>query len=175
MVAAKEPDAEDGTIGRRFLARAKSNIGPGEGGFAYFLELASMPGRGDIVASVAVWGERIDGTAKEMLALAETTDANSEASALNEAKNFLLDLLKDGPKPALECKAAAAKAALSLAGADGISCRSKVVFTAFCSCAVSLPRLSVKVPAMRNSIVVQVICVFALAVIRSTNSSFLEW
>jgi hypothetical protein len=53
MVAAKEPEADDGTAGRRILARAKSNIGPDEGGFAYSLELKPMPGH-DIEASVAV-------------------------------------------------------------------------------------------------------------------------
>ena len=38
-------------------------------------------------------------------------------------------------------------------GVDTSSCRSKaVVFTAFCSCAVSFDRLSVNVSAIRNSI-----------------------
>jgi hypothetical protein len=115
MVAAKEPEADDGTAGRRILARAKSNIGPDEGGYAYSLELVPMPGRSDINASVAVWRERIDGTARDMLAVAESTDDDGEVNALNEAKNFLLDFLADGPKPAKECKAAAAEAALSWA------------------------------------------------------------
>jgi putative DNA primase/helicase len=114
MVAAKEPEAEDGTAGRRILARAKSNIGPDEGGFAYSLELVPMTGRDDIEASVAVWGGRIDGTARDMLAVAESSDDDGEATAFNEAKDFLLDLLMDGPKSAKECKAAAAEAALSL-------------------------------------------------------------
>ena len=100
MIAAKEPDTEDGTAGRRILARAKSNIGPDEGGFAYCLELVPMPGRDDIEASVAVWGERIDGTARDMLAVAESSDDDGGATAFNEAKDFLLDFLMDGPKPA---------------------------------------------------------------------------
>jgi len=106
MVAAKEPEAEDGTAGRRILARAKSNIGPDEGGFAYSLELVPMPGDATIEASVAVWGERIDGTARDMLAVAESSDDGGEAHAFNEAKDSLLDFLMDGPKPAKECKAA---------------------------------------------------------------------
>jgi putative DNA primase/helicase len=100
MVAAKEPDTEDGTAGRRILARAKSNIGPDEGGFAYCLELVPMPGRDDIEASVAVWGERINGTARDMLAVAESSDDDGGATVFNEAKDFLLDFLMDGPKPA---------------------------------------------------------------------------
>jgi putative DNA primase/helicase len=114
MVAAKEPEAEDGTAGRRILARAKSNIGPDEGGFAYSLELVPMPGNATIEASVAVWGERIDGTARDMLAVAETSDDDGEAHAFNEARDFLLDFLMAGPKPAKECKAAIGEAGLSL-------------------------------------------------------------
>jgi putative DNA primase/helicase len=113
-VAAKEPETKDGTGGRRILARAKSNIGPDEGGFAYSLELVPMPGNANIEASVAVWGERIDGTARDMLAVAESSDDGGEAYAFNEAKDFLLDFLMDGPKPAKECKAAIAEAGLSL-------------------------------------------------------------
>jgi putative DNA primase/helicase len=107
MVAAKEPEAEDGTSGRRILARAKSNIGPDEGGFAYFLELVPMPGNANIEVSVAVWGERIDGTARDMLAVAESSDDDGEGTQLREAKDFLLDFLMDGPKPAKVVQAAA--------------------------------------------------------------------
>ena len=82
MVAAKEPETEDGTAGRRIMARAKSNIGPDEGGFAYSLELVPMPGRADINASVAVWGERIDGTARDILAVAETSDMTAKPTHL---------------------------------------------------------------------------------------------
>ena len=107
MVAAKEPDTEDGTAGRRILARAKSNIGPDEGGFAYCLELVPMPGRNDIEASIAVWGERINGTARDMLAVAESFDDDGGTTVFNEAKDFLLDFLTDGPKPAKVVQAAA--------------------------------------------------------------------
>ena len=114
MVAAKEPDAEDGTAGRRIFARAKSNIGPDDGGFAYSLDLVPMPGHPDITASVAVWGDRIDGTAKEMLAVAEADD-NGDATVLQEATDFLVDLLADGPKPTREIKKAATDCGLSWA------------------------------------------------------------
>lgn len=113
MVAAKEPEADDGTAGRRILARAKSNIGPDEGGYAYTLESKPMPGHDDIVASVAAWGDAIDGTARDMLAVAEATDDNGEGHAFSEAKVFLLDLLMDGPKACAEIKVEAKNAARS--------------------------------------------------------------
>jgi putative DNA primase/helicase len=89
--------------------RAKSNIGPDEGGFAYSLELVPMFERPDIVASVVSWGESIDGNAREILAEAEEVPDKEAVGALQEATDFLLDLLMDGPKPAKECKAAAGR------------------------------------------------------------------
>ena len=102
MVAAKEPEAEDGTAGRRILARAKSNIGPDEGGFAYSLELVPMPGNPNIEASVATWGDRIDGTARDMLAEANEDGNSGNVTLLREAQDFLLDFLTEGPRPAKE-------------------------------------------------------------------------
>jgi hypothetical protein len=110
MVAAKEPEAEDGTAGRRILARAKSNIGPDEGGYSYSLKLMPMPGNAIIEASIVTWGERIDGTAREMLAAAETTEDDGEGTALREAKDFLLDFLMDSPKAAKVVQVAARNA-----------------------------------------------------------------
>lgn len=58
------------------------------------------------------WGEPIEGSAQEMLAAAESDD-DGEINALDEAKEFLRDLLKDGPVPAKRCKSAVSEAALS--------------------------------------------------------------
>ena len=111
LIAAKEQDDEEGTAGRRFLARAKSNIGPDEGGFAYRLEQIPMPGSADIQASVAVFGEAIEGSARDMLATAEAeTEGEGGHSAMSEAEAFLLDLLLNGATPANKVKAAAASA-----------------------------------------------------------------
>ena len=107
MVAAKQRDGDDGKSAPRVLMRAKSNIGPDEGGFAYSLELVPMFERPDIVASVVSWGERIDGSAREILAEAEEVPDKEAAGALQDATDFLLDLLKDGPKTAKEVRAAA--------------------------------------------------------------------
>jgi putative DNA primase/helicase len=106
MVAVTEQPGEDGNPGRRIFARAKSNIGPDEGGFAYSLELMPMPGHPEIEASITVFGERIEGTAREMLAAAEAEpDDRREASSLDEAKAFLIDLVAAGSVPSKAVKA----------------------------------------------------------------------
>ncbi len=109
MVAAKQQDGDDGKPGSRILMRAKSNIGPDDGGFTYELQLTPMPEQPDIVASVVSWGEAVTGNAREILAEAETVrDDDDEGGALREAKDFLLDLLMDGPKATKEIKKQAA-------------------------------------------------------------------
>ena len=114
LIAAKEPDSKDGTEGRRIFARAKSNIGPDEGGFAYRLEQVLMPGDDQITASIAKFLEPIEGTARDMLAVADApADETAHSSALADAQAFLVDLLLDGPMPAKEVKVAARDAAQS--------------------------------------------------------------
>jgi hypothetical protein len=63
--------------------------------------------RPDIVASVVSWGESVDGNAREILAEAEEVPDKEAAGALQEATDFLLDLLIDGPKSAKVVRAAA--------------------------------------------------------------------
>jgi putative DNA primase/helicase len=94
MVAAKEAVGEDGLEGRRILARAKSNIGPDQGGFTYSLVQVPVPGHELITASIVEWGEGIAGSARDMLAVAEAEEAD-QGSALREAKDFLVDLLSE--------------------------------------------------------------------------------
>ncbi|MDD2729731.1 AAA family ATPase [Malikia sp.] len=84
MVCAKTKDAEGNE--RRILARAKSNIGPDGGGFAYSLEQCeALPG---IWTSRTVWGETLEGTAIELLA-EPASDTESEDS------RDVCDLLRD--------------------------------------------------------------------------------
>lgn len=100
MIAAKEPEQEDGTGGRRIFARAKSNIGPDEGGFAYRLDQVPMPGDESIIASIAIFREPIEGSARDMLAAAEAPqDMDGEGGALAEAREFLRDALRLGAVP----------------------------------------------------------------------------
>ena len=64
MVAAKVKGDEEGQDAR-ILARSKSNIGPDDGGFQYFLEQSEpLPG---IQASRIAWGKAVEGTARELL------------------------------------------------------------------------------------------------------------
>jgi putative DNA primase/helicase len=86
LVAAKVKN-EDGDEDRRILARAKSNIGPDDGGFEYGLEQVEvLPG---ISASRVTWGRAIDGTARELLTEPDQESDDDEASAKGSAEAFL--------------------------------------------------------------------------------------
>lgn len=64
MVAAKVKGDEE-IKDTRILARSKSNIGPDDGGFQYFLEQSEpIPG---IQASSVTWGKAVEGSARELL------------------------------------------------------------------------------------------------------------
>ena len=97
----------------RVLMRAKSNIGPDEGGFAYGptqTELANHPG---IFASSVDWGEAIEGTAREVLA--ETEELEGEQSPRDEAVEFLKSHLANGSIRANEIHGAARREGISAA------------------------------------------------------------
>lgn len=116
MVAAKrrEDETEDGAPSRLFL-RAKSNIGPDDGGFGYDLqqtELAHHPG---IAASFVAWGPAVEGTARELLAVAEADTGAGGTGELAEARQFLVDLLAAGPVPTKTVQADAIGMGLSWA------------------------------------------------------------
>ncbi len=93
LAAAKCKD-EDG--GGRLFARAKSNIGPDGGGFAYDLVPGGIVDRPDIAVHVLEWGKPIDGSARELLASAESEESN-ERSATDEAQSWLIEVLTAGP------------------------------------------------------------------------------
>lgn len=110
MVAAKNP--EDG---KRVFMRAKSNIGEDHGGFHYDLEQVELDKFPGVSTSQLLWGEAIDGTARELLAETETTDDTEHKSAMNEAMDFLTNLLKEGPALSKEIKKDVEQAGLSWA------------------------------------------------------------
>jgi putative DNA primase/helicase len=113
LIATKLPSHGPEAGERRVLIRAKSNIGPDQGGFAYGLtqtELGNHPG---IFASCVAWGEVVEGTAREVLAEAEERD--EEQSPRDEAVEFLRSHLGNGPNPANEIHAAARKEGISSA------------------------------------------------------------
>jgi putative DNA primase/helicase len=98
-VAAKDgTDSGDDTPARRFVARAKSNIGPDGGGFDYHLEQSELAGHPGLIASYVTWGAAIEGTARDLLGAAEINEAEgSNASEGQDAVSFLESLLADGP------------------------------------------------------------------------------
>lgn len=92
MVAAKvqSDEGEDA----RVLARAKSNIGPDNGGFEYHLEQREpLPG---IQASCVAWGHAVEGSARDLLTYPDDGD-DLEA---RDVVGFLRGLLADGPASA---------------------------------------------------------------------------
>jgi putative DNA primase/helicase len=95
LVAAKYQ--EEGVEGRtvRLFCRAKSNIGPDDGGFEYDLHQGeAYPG---IFNSSVLWGDAVEGAARELLATADATGDDGEGGTLADAKRFLSSLLADGP------------------------------------------------------------------------------
>lgn len=113
LVAAKHQ--EEGEDGRtvRLLCRAKSNIGPDDGGFEYDLyQGEAYPG---IFNSSVLWGEAVEGAARELLATADATGDDGEGGTLADAKRFLADLLADAPLPVKTIKADADGAGYSWA------------------------------------------------------------
>lgn len=83
LVAAKVKDAE-GNL-KHILARAKSNIGPDDGGFEYHIEEREI--EGGIHATCATWGAPITGSARDLLIErdpAEEEDVADVVGALRE-------------------------------------------------------------------------------------------
>ena len=98
LVAAKVKADADGEP-RRVLVRAKSNIGPDNGGFAYSLDRVEVAP--EVEGQRVQWLEALEGSARDVLAEAEADpDGDDESSALADAVQFLRSELRDGPKPA---------------------------------------------------------------------------
>lgn len=79
---------------RRILIRAKSNIGPDDGGVAYALDRVEVAP--DVEGQCVVWQEVLQGSAHELLAEAEA-DAASDDDGLTDAVAWLRQLLAHGP------------------------------------------------------------------------------
>jgi len=94
LVAAKvKPEPGNEGEPRRVLVRAKSNIGPDDGGFAYSLERLEVAP--EVEGQRVRWLEALDGSARDVLADAEDDSDDGEAgSATDDAAEFLRDLLK---------------------------------------------------------------------------------
>jgi putative DNA primase/helicase len=89
LVASKVAAAND-MESRNVMVRAKANIGPDDGGFAYTLDRMTVAP--DVEGQRVVWGEALIGTARDLLA-----DRTNAGRATNEIDIFINDLLGDGP------------------------------------------------------------------------------
>lgn len=97
--------------GKRILARSKSNIGPDDGGFAYDLDVCEAgPG---IETTRILWGEAMEGSAREILARAESTADPEHRSATVEAVDWLSEYLATGPALAKEIQREAREAGIA--------------------------------------------------------------
>lgn len=98
LVAAK---ITTGDTTRRVFCRAKSNIGPDNGGFEYDLNQTELEAYKGMFSSYVSWGQAVEGSARELLA---------EPEPEHEAEKFLRELLAGGEmlqkEIGLECKGA---------------------------------------------------------------------
>lgn len=102
LVAAKQEDSDV-----RVLARAKSNISDDHGGVGYVIEACTVDE--GIQTTKVLWGDRIDGSARDILADVEST-GDDERSEQDDAERFLQDLLASGPVSTKQIKADASGA-----------------------------------------------------------------
>jgi RecA-family ATPase len=101
---------------RRVLTRPKSNIGLDVGGFAFSVQdFQMLSKRGQpIQTSRVVWGEALEGSAREIIAEVEGNEEVDE-SAIGRAKQLLLNLLARGSVYAKEVESAAKEMDISMA------------------------------------------------------------
>lgn len=103
LVAAKvKADAGDDGEPRRVLLRAKSNIGPDDGGFAYALQRVEVAR--EVEGQRVQWLEPLDGTARELLADAEADPDGDDEGGARDCADWLRELLAAGPVSAREVK-----------------------------------------------------------------------
>lgn len=114
LVAAKEASSKEDSPPRRFVARAKSNIGPDGGGFDYQLLQTELDQHKGVVAAYVQWQGAIQGSARELLGAVEIGDTTGDdGSERDDAKLFLMSVLADGPVPVRRIKADATGAGYS--------------------------------------------------------------
>ncbi len=98
LVAAKESSSVEGAPQRRFVARAKSNIGPDGDGFDCQLLETTLELHQGVVATYIAWRGAIQGSARELLEAVEMDEATgADSTERNDAKLFLRGILADGP------------------------------------------------------------------------------
>jgi len=103
---------EDGGL-ERILVRAKSNIGPDGGGYAYTLDQVELKNHPGMTASCVQWGPPLDGSAQKLLSNAEAAGDSTGCGALAEAENFLREELAGGRVPSKELATRAQNAGIA--------------------------------------------------------------
>jgi putative DNA primase/helicase len=107
--------SNDGEQETRLLARAKSNIGPDGGGFYYEIRQRELRDHPGVFASSVLWGDVVEGSARELLGEIETLDNGGRRSELDAATEWLSELLSKGPMPTRDIKQHATDAGISWA------------------------------------------------------------
>jgi putative DNA primase/helicase len=89
---------------KRRLVRVASNIGPDGGGFEY-APIQELLAEYDFAAQRVIWGDRLEGTARELLAdVEQEAQDDDEAPRRSAVSRFLSDLLADGPVAVAEIR-----------------------------------------------------------------------
>lgn len=112
VLAAAKIEDDSLPEGTRLFARAKSNIGPDSGGWHYRLNTTELKEYQDVFTSEVLWGDEVEGSARELLAAADSNDEDG-GSALEEAKAFLQDELSLRPVAVNKIKNQSRKAGIS--------------------------------------------------------------
>lgn len=94
FIAAKSQEKNETGDSIRIFMRAKSNIGSDEDGFEYDIQQIALENNSAIIASHVSWGKKIYGRAKALLTSIECGHKNKK---IDEAKEFLIELLSDKP------------------------------------------------------------------------------
>lgn len=98
LATAKDSKA-DGELDR-LLVRSKSNIGPDGGGYRYGLNLKEIAD--GVTGQYVAFGDPIEGSARDILASAEDYEPEVDDEAQGGLDDILLDLVSNGPCPALQ-------------------------------------------------------------------------
>lgn len=89
LAVARIPDEQGGG---RVLMRAKNNLGPDGGGFKFDIRPVDIAGAETVRIE---WGDPVTGTAHDVLAAAEAREEPEERHAIDEAVEFLRQVLQE--------------------------------------------------------------------------------
>ncbi|MCW0080572.1 AAA family ATPase [Burkholderia pseudomallei] len=117
IVARHESDRTGNGVSRSVLVRAKSNIGPIDGGFVYHIDAVTVPAgmAGVARSSKIAWDEQLEGAPRDILNDAEGGQASASDDRKQEAMNFLEVLLAAVPQPVETVQQQAAQARIAWA------------------------------------------------------------